>query len=83
MLELFTSWFLSKGVGLLLGALVGGVRDILADRRNAQAQQDVGRLSSERDQARVGEAMQTELADQAGKRVEDDEALKRLGDGTA
>lgn len=81
--ELLLSWFLSKGVGILLGALGGFLRDTLNDKRNAQAQQDVGRLTTERDQARTGEEVQATLAETASKRVSDDDALSRLDKGDA
>lgn len=74
---------MSKGAGIVLGALAGFARDAINDYRNAQAQQDVGRLTAERDQARTGEAAQEVLAETAGKRVNDDDALSRLDKGDA
>lgn len=83
MLTALGTWFLTKGAALLLGYGVQLAMDWKRQNDAEQSQRDAGRLEAERDQARVGEDAQGELADEAAKRVTEDDAISRLGKGDA
>lgn len=54
------------------------------DKKNQDsAHEELGRTQDELEQAREAERVQAELADQASKRVSDDDALARLERGEA
>lgn len=77
------SWIASEGIGLLLGALARVLLDYIESSRAAKAQRDAGQLETERDQAREGERVNAELADEAAKRIDHDDAIARLERGDA
>ena len=83
MISSIISWLTTEGISLILGFATRAIIEYFQQRRNEQAIKDAARLETERDQAREGERVQGELADEAAKRVEPDEAIKRLQDGTA
>jgi len=77
------TWFASKGVGLVLGFLAGVIGDLFSKWQAAKAQREIGQLKTERDQAREGERVQGDLADEAAKRVDPEDAIAKLERGDA
>lgn len=74
-MEFLGSFIVSFAVKFLLG--------LIQDAQNRAAQQKIGRLEVERDQARRGEEVNADLAAKAAKRVSPDDAIARLEKGDA
>lgn len=55
----------------------------LEDKRNEQAQRDIGRLTAERDQALAGLEASERLAAESAKVVTEDDAIKQMNEGKA
>jgi len=53
----------------------------LSDSRAASAQKEIGQLTAERDQARAGESKQKQLAAEAAKHVDEDDAIDMMERG--
>lgn len=78
---------IAKLAGVVLKAFFDAFGSALSDMFRAWRLEEAaaarGRAESERDQAREGERVQGELADQAAKRVDIDDAISLLERGEA
>jgi hypothetical protein len=75
---------LSPLLGVVLNALGGQFNDFLSRKRAEQGQQDLGRVTAERDQAKAtGGATQRELEASLNAPQSTDDAISRLEDGSA
>lgn len=83
MLATLATWAATQGFSLALGFLASVIKDAWTTYQANAAQREAGRLEAELAQSRDAERVQAELADQASKRVSDDDALARLERGDA
>lgn len=83
MLATVATWLATQGASLALGFLASVIKDAWSTYQANAAQREVGELQADLAQAKEGERVQAELADQAAKRVSDDDALARLEKGDA
>ncbi len=83
MLSTVAGWLASTGASLILGWVAALIKDLIDDRRNRQALERAATAERDAAQAKETARIQAELADQAAKRLEPDQAISRLEDGTA
>lgn len=81
MASAFAAWFVKEGAGLLLGFFGNLILTAWRDYQNSKALTDLGQVTAERDQARAGEAKHKQLADEAAKRVDEDDAIDMMEKG--
>jgi hypothetical protein len=81
MLSAAAAWFAKEGVGLLLGFLGNLILTAWQDRQNANTLRELGQTTAERDQARAGEAKQKQLANEAAKHVDENDAIDMMERG--
>jgi len=77
-----TAWLASQGASLLLGFLAKIITDVMADRRNNQAQRDLGAAETAASSNAVA-AERTDAIAKAAANAPDDRAVSdRLREGT-
>jgi hypothetical protein len=77
--EAIVGWFLSQGVA----ALLGFASKMIADYLNAQRRDAAVRERERSEQLEAALEMQRRLAEEAAKRVSEDDALRRMEEGSA
>jgi hypothetical protein len=78
-----SAWLATQGLSMLLGFVLTALKtalDTYVANKNATA---LGQVTAERDQAVAGQKVESDLADEAAKRVSADDAIARLKAGTA
>jgi hypothetical protein len=78
-----TSWFLSQGLATILGFVAKMFTDYLAAERQKTEVAERTRLEDHNRQLEESVRIQQQLADQAAKRVTQEDSLKRLEEGSA
>lgn len=80
----FTAWLASQGASLLLGFLANVILSALQAWQADKTTSDLGRVTAERDQARVGlEVKDAELDALASAPADAGTAIARLEEGSA
>jgi hypothetical protein len=75
--------WLGLALKAFFSALLGKALEWLSQREREQLAEGKGRAEAEREQAREGESVQGDLADEASRRVDADDAIAKLERGEA
>lgn len=79
---MFSSWFTSAAIKAFFSAIFHFVSDWVSRIERDKMAEEKGRTEAEREQAKEGQRVNEALAEEAGKDLSGEEALKRLEDGT-
>ena len=77
------TWLTTAALKAFFSALFGFVTDWMSRYERDQITEEKAKAEAERDQAREGERVANELAEEAGKRIDPEDAIKKLEDGSA
>lgn len=83
MISTIVGWFLNQGLATILGFAAKMITDYFESQRHETEIRERARLEEQNRQLEDAVRVQHQLAEQAAKRVTDEDALKRLEDGTA
>ena len=83
MISALTSWFLSQGLSLILGVVVKAITDYVSNQQHEADVREKATLEEHNHQLEESVRIQAKLAEEAAKHVSDDDALKRLEEGSA
>ena len=83
MISIITDWFLSQGLTAILGFATKAILDYLESQRHDADTAERAKLEEHSRQLEESVRIQAKLAEEAAKSVSDDDALDRLGKGTA
>lgn len=81
MLSAALAWLASKGVGIVVGAVMKMLLDAWNSYQSNQAHRDAGRAEAEHAQAAEALVVQEALTKDAAEVVTEDEALSRMEEG--
>lgn len=83
MVSAITSWFLSQGLSAILGFAAKMIMEYFAQQRHEDEIRERAKLEEQHRQLEDSVRIQAKLAEEAAKRVSDEDALKRLEEGSA
>ena len=83
MISVITTWLLNQGFVMILGFASKAITDYLADQRHEDELRETAKLQEHNRQLEDALRVEHQLAEEAAKRVSEDDALKRLEAGTA
>jgi hypothetical protein len=76
-------WLTSAAIKAFFSALLGFVSDWISRKERDKLVEEKAQAEAERDQAKEGERVNEAMAEEAAKRVQEEEALKKLEQGDA
>lgn len=83
MISMVVDWFLSNGIAAILGFASKLITDYLTEQRHVAEVRENARLREQNSQLEESVRIQHQLAEEAAKRVSEEDALKRLEAGSA
>lgn len=83
MITAIVDWFLSNGIAAILGFASKLITDYLTEQRHETEVRENARLGEQNRQLEETVRIQHQLAEEAAKRVSEEDAVKRLEEGSA
>jgi hypothetical protein len=82
-IEILTGWLLTQGVPMILGFALNALTQYITAQQHDTDVGERARLQEHNRQLEEAVRVEHQLAEEAAKRVSEDDALKRLEAGTA
>lgn len=83
MIAAVVDWFLTNGIATILGFASKLILDYVTEQRHAVEIRERARLEEQNRQLEESVRIQHDLAEEAAKRVSEEDALRRLEEGSA